>query len=170
MFAKDDNGTLRILTEAKIIGPKGQQASRQILELWSAAELKAWNIYPVTEDAAPEGKREVSRSLVRVGDTVHIAKVLEDITGAVRQVVGVNGVVQSVFIGVPTPPEVKRDIFADAALPVGGAYDAKDKRYDRLDIVTLEILFEVINDVRVLKGQAAITRAQFKTYVKGKMT
>jgi hypothetical protein len=31
-------------------------------------------------------------------------------------------------------------------------------------------LFETINEVRVLKGQNAITAAQFKTYLKTKMS
>ncbi len=75
MFAKDDNGTLHILTGQKIIGPRGEQASRQILELWNAGELKAWGIYEVAVDAIPEGHVPVSEELVKDGDTAETLEV-----------------------------------------------------------------------------------------------
>lgn len=169
MFAKDNNGTLRLLTERKIIGPRGEQVSRQILDLWSAAELKAWNIYPMTEDAVPEGKREVSRSLVRMGDTVNIAKVLEDIPGAVPHAIGENGTVTATTIRVPDAPPAAVDIFP-SSLTVGKTYDPKDVKYDKLDVLILKMFFQVHNRVRVLEGQPAHTAAQFKTFVKNQMT
>lgn len=169
MFAKDDNGTLRLLTERKIIGPNGEQASRQILDLWTLAELKAWNIYPLTEDAVPAGKREVSRSLVRVGDTVNIAKVIEDIPGAVPHAIGENGTVTATTIRVPGAPLPSVDVFP-SSLTVGQTYDPKDVKYDKLDALIFKMLFQVHNRVRVLEGQPAHTAAQFKAFVKGQMT
>lgn len=169
MFAKDDSGALRILTERKIIGPEGEQASRQILDLWSAKELAAWGIYPMTEDAVPEGKREVSRSFVRVGDTVNIAKVLEDIPGAVPHAIGENGTVTATIIRVPDAPLPTVDVFP-SNLTVGQTYDPKDINYDKLDALTLKMLFQVHNRVRVLEGQPAHTAAQFKTFVKAQMS
>ena len=77
MFAKDDNGTLHVLTGQKIIGPRGEQASRQILELWNAGDLKAWGVYEVAVDAIPEGHVPVSEELVKDGDTVRLVRVTE---------------------------------------------------------------------------------------------
>lgn len=79
MFAINDKGTLRPLTEQKIIGPKGEQASRQILELWSEAELKEWGIYKVAEPVIPEGERIASEELVLRAGKVEKAVVTEAI-------------------------------------------------------------------------------------------
>lgn len=51
----------------------------------------------------------------------------------------------------------------------------KDAQVERIEDATSIIkalavaLFEVVNDVRVLKGQQAITAAQFKTYIRSKL-
>lgn len=97
-FAKDDNGTLRFLTGHKIIGPKGEQASRQILDLWSAEELKAWGIYEVAVDAIPDGHRLVREELAWDGGTVRLMRTTE-----------VSPII---------PPSNPVDIFGDESLKV----------------------------------------------------
>ena len=77
MFAIIENNIPRILSERKIIGPQGQQASRQILELWSAGELVAWNIYDVVVDPIPNGHQLVSEELILGNGGVRMARVTE---------------------------------------------------------------------------------------------
>lgn len=46
----------------------------------------------------------------------------------------------------------------------------KDKQAVKLTIeVVAKVLFNIVNEIRVLKGQSTITAAQFKEYVKGLM-
>ena len=99
---------------------------------------------------------------------------------------GFNGIVWAIFAKVdgrclaanPLPDSgvdpLAYDTFEDATglVKPGDAYDTKETRYsimqsDRLQQAILTILFQTINDVRVLKGQSAFTQAQFKNYVKG---
>jgi len=77
MFAIIENNISRILSERQIIGPQGQQASRQILELWSAGELAAWKIYDVVVDPIPKGHQLVSEELVLDNGGVRMARVTE---------------------------------------------------------------------------------------------
>jgi hypothetical protein len=64
------------------------------------------------------------------------------------------------------------DIFEDVAgtVNVGDSYDVKDVSYDRLDIVTHKVIFQLLNEVRVLQAQPQITAAQYKSFVKSLMT
>lgn len=63
------------------------------------------------------------------------------------------------------------DVFEDVAGTVnpGDAYDVKDLMYDRLDAVTHKILFQLVNDVRQLRGQQALTAPQYGNFVKGQI-
>lgn len=115
MFAINDKGTLRPLTEKKIIGPKGEQASRQILDLWTPQELREWGIYEVAVDAIPEGHRVVSEQLMLDGDTVRLVYVTE------------------VAPVVPPPNPV-----------------------DEIGDVALKVILSLQNEIRELKGQAAL--------------
>lgn len=71
-------------------------------------------------------------------------------------------------IHVPADHEIFEDNTGTAA--VGDAYDPKDVRLDRADLAIHEILFRVVNDVRGLKGQAALGRQQYRDFVKSLMT
>jgi len=168
MFAKDDNGTLRVLNETVIRGSNGEKWSRQILDFWSAAELKTLSIYSVVEDVIPDGKRVVSQSFVKTGDIVHLVKVLEDIPGAVPHAIGVNGTVTESTIMVPLVTPEPTDVFP-SSLTVGQTYDVKDIKFDKLDALTYKILFQLINRLQVLEAKPPITAAQFKTYIKNQM-
>jgi hypothetical protein len=91
-----------------------------------------------------------------------------------RFAVGRNGIVVNVIAAEAISDVLSEtgDVFEDVAgtINVGDAYDVKDVHFDRLDALIFKLLFQTINDVRVLKGQAILTAAQFKTFVKNQMT
>lgn len=60
------------------------------------------------------------------------------------------------------------DADADAALVAAEKQATVDRMYiSGADKALATALFQVVNDVRVLKGQSTITAAQFKTYLAG---
>ena len=90
-----------------------------------------------------------------------------------RFALGRNGIVANV-LAAEAPADIAADggdVFEDVAgtINVGDAYDIKDVRFDKLDVLTFKLIFQLINDVRVLKGQAALTPAAFKTFIKTQM-
>lgn len=52
---------------------------------------------------------------------------------------------------------------------IGSVVDAKDLLFEKQDVILHRIIFQLVNDVRALKGQSAITAAQYKNYVRGLM-
>jgi hypothetical protein len=74
--------------------------------------------------------------------------------------------------GVPEEDENGNALIPEPAgtWAVGGAFDATDalneQRLNRQDQVILRELFRLTNEVRVLNGQATITSAQYRTFIK----
>lgn len=55
-------------------------------------------------------------------------------------------------------------------VPVAVLDSYKDAHAGKLTIeVVAKVLFQIVNEIRALKGEAAITPAQFKNYIKGLM-
>ena len=71
----------------------------------------------------------------------------------------VDGVNKNVSISFPTPPPPPTD------------EERIDTAFPQTDVarVIFDTLFEMINRVRVLEGNAVITRAQFKDFLKAKL-
>ena len=90
-----------------------------------------------------------------------------------RWLIGKNGTVLNV-VEAPSAKDADgegNDVLLDATGTgkPGDTYDVKDIAHDRLDVVTHKIIFQLLNDVRVLKGQATITAAQYKNAIKALM-
>jgi hypothetical protein len=90
-----------------------------------------------------------------------------------RYCIGRTGVVRNV---VEAPDKASAssdpldDVFVDptGSTNVGASYDVKDVSYDKLDIVTHTILFQIIKGTIALP-QPTLTVAQYKALVKSKM-
>lgn len=52
---------------------------------------------------------------------------------------------------------------------IGSIVDDKDLLFEKQDVILHRIIFQLVNDVRVLKGQGTITATQYKNYVRGLM-
>ncbi len=63
--------------------------------------------------------------------------------------------------------KTQAEIDAESQAREDAAMDRLDQA-SSIDKVLSAALFEVVNDVRVLKGQSEITAAQFKTWLRGK--
>lgn len=46
----------------------------------------------------------------------------------------------------------------------------KETRIDQIDVLALRLIFLLNNEVRALKGQAALTAAQFRNFVRSQLT
>jgi hypothetical protein len=81
----------------------------------------------------------------------------------------VNGVITEFPGGIPT--QADQDLWTAEYLARDIGVERIDKAFPQTDVarVLFEVLFEMANEIRVLKSQPLIDKAQFKDYLKTKL-